>query len=85
MIGRGSISMEPKSIMQAPYPQADERLFDEEAERKMKFLMELIEKVRALKHELGWGSAKVEITLACDEQTRKTTFGGWKISGVSAR
>lgn len=71
MIGRGSISMEPKSIMQAPYPQADERLFDEEAEQKMKFLMELIEKVRALRHELGWGSAKVEIVLACDEQTRQ--------------
>jgi valyl-tRNA synthetase len=57
--------------MQAPYPQADERFFDEEAERKMEFLMELVEKVRALKHELGWGSAKVEIVLACDEQTRK--------------
>jgi valyl-tRNA synthetase len=71
MIGRGSISMEPKSIMQAPYPQASERLFDEEAEQKMKFLMELVEKVRALKHELGWGSAKVEIVLACDEQTRQ--------------
>ena len=63
--------MKPKSIMQAPYPQADERFFDEEAEQKMKFLMELIEKIRALRHELGWGSAKVEIVLACDEQTRE--------------
>jgi len=63
--------MEPKSIMQAPYPQADERFFDEEAEQKMEFLIELVEKVRALKHELGWGSSKVEIVLACDEQTRK--------------
>jgi valyl-tRNA synthetase len=63
--------MEPKSIMQAPYPQADERLFDDEAEEKMKFLMKLVEKVRALRHELGWGSAKVEIVLACDEQTQK--------------
>jgi valyl-tRNA synthetase len=41
MIGRGSINVEPKSIMQAPYPQANERLFDEEAEQQMKFLMEL--------------------------------------------
>jgi valyl-tRNA synthetase len=32
--------MEPKSIMQVPYPQADERFFDEEAEQKIKFLME---------------------------------------------
>jgi hypothetical protein len=32
--------MEPKSIMQAPYSQADERFFDEEAEQKMKVLME---------------------------------------------
>jgi valyl-tRNA synthetase len=71
MIGRRSVSVEPKSIMQTPYPQADERLFDEEAEQKMKFLMELVEKVRALRHELGWGSAKVEIALACDEQTRE--------------
>jgi len=63
--------MEPKSIMQAPYPQADERFFDNEAEEKMKFLMELVEKVRALRHELGWGSAKVEIILACDEQTQE--------------
>ena len=63
--------MEPKSIMQAPYPQADERFFDEEAERKMKLLMELVEKVRALRHGLGWGSARVEIVLACDEQTQK--------------
>jgi len=63
--------MEPASIMQAPYPQADERFFDEEAEQKIKFLMELVEKVRALRHELGWGSAKVEIVLACDEQTRE--------------
>ena len=63
--------MKPKSIMQAPYPQADGRFFDEEAEQKMKFLMELIEKIRALRHELGWGSAKVEIVLACDEQTRE--------------
>jgi len=63
--------MEPKSIMRAPYPQADERFFDEEAEQKMRFLMELVEKVRALKHELGWGSAKIEIILACDEQTRE--------------
>jgi valyl-tRNA synthetase len=71
MIGRRSISMEPKSIMQAPYPQADERFFDEEAEQQMEFLTKLIEKVRALRHELGWGAAKVEIILACDEQTRK--------------
>jgi valyl-tRNA synthetase len=71
MVGRRSVTMEPKSIMQAPYPQADERFFDEEAEQRMRFLMELVEKVRALKHELGWGSAKVEIVLACDEQTRK--------------
>ena len=63
--------MEPKSIMQAPYPQADERFFDDEAEQKMQFLMELVEKVRALRHELGWGSVKVEIILACDEQTRE--------------
>jgi valyl-tRNA synthetase len=63
--------MKPKSIMQTPYPQADERLFDEEAEQKMKFLIELVEKVRALRQELGWGSAKVEIVLACDEQTRE--------------
>ncbi len=63
--------MEPKSIMQAPYPQADERLFDEEAEQKMKFLMELVEKVRTLRHELGWGAAKVEIVLACGEQIRE--------------
>lgn len=71
MIGRRSRDMEPKSIMQAPYPQADERFFDNEAEEKMKFLMELVEKVRALRHELGWGSAKVEIILACDEQTQE--------------
>ncbi len=63
--------MEPKSIMQAPYPQADERFFDEEAEQKMEFLMKLVEKIRALRHELGWGSSKVEIVLACDEQTRE--------------
>jgi valyl-tRNA synthetase len=63
--------MEPKSIMQTPYPQADERFFDDEAEQKMEFLMELIEKIRALRHELGWGSVKVEIVLACDEQTRE--------------
>jgi valyl-tRNA synthetase len=71
MIGRGSVSVEPKSIMQTPYPQADERLFDEKAEQEMEFLMELIEKIRALRQELGWGSAKVEIALACDEQTRE--------------
>lgn len=31
----------------------------------------MVEKVRALRHELGWGAAKVEIVLACDEQTRE--------------
>jgi valyl-tRNA synthetase len=65
------MKMESKSIMQASYPQADEQFFDEEAERKMKFLMELVKKIRILKHELGLGATKIEVVLACDEQTRE--------------
>jgi len=59
---------EPKALMVAEYPEADERFFDEEAEQQMAFLMELVRKVRAIRADLGIPTAKVDIVLACDDE-----------------
>jgi valyl-tRNA synthetase len=50
--------------MVAKYPEADERFFDDEAERQMAFLMELVRRVRAIRADLGIPTAKVDIVLA---------------------
>jgi len=63
-----SESAEPKALMVAEYPEADERFFDEEAEQQMAFLMELVRKVRAIRADLGIPTAKVDIVLACDDE-----------------
>ncbi|MCC6037343.1 MAG: valine--tRNA ligase [Armatimonadetes bacterium] len=63
-----SESAELKALMVAEYPEADERFFDEEAERQMAFLMELVRKVRAIRADLGIPTAKVDIVLACDDE-----------------
>jgi valyl-tRNA synthetase len=60
---------DPQSLMVAKYPEADERFFDDEAERQMAFLMELVRKVRAIRADLGIPTAKVDIVLACDEES----------------
>jgi valyl-tRNA synthetase len=59
---------EPKALIVAEYPEADERFFDEEAEQQMAFLMELVRKVRAIRADLGIPTAKVDIVLACDDE-----------------
>jgi valyl-tRNA synthetase len=59
---------DPQSLMVAKYPEADERFFDDEAERQMAFLMELVRKVRAIRADLGIPTAKVDIVLACDDE-----------------
>jgi valyl-tRNA synthetase len=59
---------EPKALIVAEYPEADERFFDEEAEQQMSFLMELVRKVRAIRADLGIPTAKVDIVLACDDE-----------------
>ena len=60
---------DPQSLMVAKYPEADERFFDDEAERQMAFLMELVRRVRAIRADLGIPTAKVDIVLACDEES----------------
>jgi valyl-tRNA synthetase len=55
---------DPQSLMVAKYPEADERFFDDEAERQMAFLMELVRRVRAIRADLGIPTAKVDIVLA---------------------
>jgi valyl-tRNA synthetase len=55
---------DPQSLMVAKYPEADERFFDDEAERQMAILMELVRKVRAIRADLGIPTAKVDIVLA---------------------
>lgn len=54
------------ALMVAKYPEADERFYDDEAERRMEFLMELVRRVRAIRADLGIPTAKVDIVLACD-------------------
>ncbi len=56
------------ALMVAKYPEADERFFDEEAERQMAFLMELVRKIRTIRADLGIPTAKVDIVLACDDE-----------------
>jgi len=63
--GRGT-GDEGRALIVAKYPEADERFFDEEAERNMSFLMELVRRVRAIRADLGIPTAKVDIVLACD-------------------
>ncbi len=58
-----------QALIVAPYPEADERYFDEEAERQMDFLMELVRRVRAIRADLGIPTARVDIVLACDDET----------------
>jgi valyl-tRNA synthetase len=53
-----------EALMVAKYPEADERFFDDEAERQMAFLMELVRRVRAIRADLGIPTAKVDIVLA---------------------
>jgi valyl-tRNA synthetase len=60
---------DPQSLMVAKYPEAYERFFDDEAERQMAFLMELVRRVRAIRADLGIPTAKVDIVLACDEES----------------
>jgi len=54
--------------MVAKYPEAEERFFDEEAERQMAFLMETVRRIRALRADLGIPTAKVDIVVACDDK-----------------
>ncbi|MCS7192376.1 MAG: class I tRNA ligase family protein, partial [Armatimonadetes bacterium] len=56
------------ALMVANYPEVDERLFDDEAEKQMAFLMELVRRVRAIRADLGIPTAKVDILLACDSE-----------------
>ncbi len=65
--GRGT-GDEGRALIVAKYPEADERFFDEEAERNMSFLMELVRRVRAIRADLGIPTAKVDIVLACDSE-----------------
>jgi len=58
---------EGQALMVAKYPEADERFFDDEAERQMAFLMELVRRVRAIRADLGIPTAKVDIVVACDD------------------
>ncbi|MFA0750081.1 MAG: hypothetical protein SLRJCFUN_000484, partial [Candidatus Fervidibacter sp.] len=62
--GRGT---EGRALIVAKYPEADERFFDDEAERQMAFLMELVRRVRAIRADLGIPTAKVDIVVACDD------------------
>ncbi len=66
--GKSGVSRE-QALIVAPYPEADERYFDDEAERQMEFLMELVRRVRAIRADLGIPTAKVDIVLACDDET----------------
>jgi len=65
--GRGT-GDEGRALIVVKYPEADERFFDEEAERNMSFLMELVRRVRAIRADLGIPTAKVDIVLACDSE-----------------
>ncbi|MDW8028284.1 MAG: valine--tRNA ligase [Armatimonadota bacterium] len=56
------------ALMVANYPEVDEGLFDDEAEKQMAFLMELVRRVRAIRADLGIPTAKVEILLACESE-----------------
>ena len=56
-----------EALMVAKYPEADAQFFDDEAERQMAFLMELVRRVRALRADLGIPTAKVDIVVACDD------------------
>jgi len=64
----GAVCEKPSALMMAKYPESDEQFFDEEAEQKMAFLMELVRKVRAIRADLGIPTAKVDIVLACDDE-----------------
>lgn len=57
------------SLMVAPYPEANERCFDGEAEWQMKFLMELVRRVRAIRSDLGIPTAKVDIVMAIEHRS----------------
>ncbi len=59
-----------EALIVAPYPEVDERYFNDEAEEAMAFLMELVRRVRAIRADLGIPTAKVDILLACDEERR---------------
>ncbi|MCX7966956.1 MAG: valine--tRNA ligase [Armatimonadetes bacterium] len=54
------------ALMVANYPEVDERLFDDDAEKRMAFLIELVKRVRSIRADLGIPTAKVDIVLACD-------------------
>ncbi len=60
--------MKVEAVMVAKYPEAEERFFDEEAERQMAFLMETVRRIRALRADLGIPTAKVDIVVACDDE-----------------
>jgi len=68
MTANRQVGRSAEALMVAKYPEADARFFDEEAERQMAFLMELVRKVRAIRADLGIPTAKVDIVLACDDE-----------------
>ncbi|MFN3421211.1 MAG: class I tRNA ligase family protein, partial [Armatimonadota bacterium] len=57
-----------RALIVARYPEPNKGFFDDEAERQMVFLMELVRRVRAIRADLGIPTAKVDIVLACDEE-----------------
>ncbi|GBC99122.1 Valine--tRNA ligase [bacterium HR17] len=57
-----------QALMVAKYPEADERFYDDAAERQMQFLIELVRRVRAVRADLGIPTARVDIVLACADE-----------------
>jgi len=57
-----------ESVMISPYPQAEERYFDDEAEQRMGLLMELVRGIRNARAEFGVESGrKIEAILVAGE------------------
>jgi valyl-tRNA synthetase len=66
----------PEALMIAPWPEAEPRLRDEEAERRMRALQELITSVRSLRKEYGVPEGEeVEISLATEDAGFQQTVG----------
>ncbi len=63
-----SLIPHPSSIMIAPYPEPEERLFDDGAEKQMSFLTELIRRIRAIRSDLGIPTAKVDVVIATNDK-----------------
>ncbi len=64
-----------RALIVAKYPESDERFLDNEAERQMAFLMDLVRRVRAIRADLGIPTAKVDIVLACDDESIPQLIG----------